>query len=83
MSDHLEQIRSAIVHGRHEEIDGLARQAIDNRIGPGEIINEGMIAGMDVVGRRFAEGEIFVPGFFYEGILRCGAVAPDASLWLL
>jgi 5-methyltetrahydrofolate--homocysteine methyltransferase len=37
------------------------RAAIDDRIEVEQIINEGLIGAMDVVGSRFANSEIFVP----------------------
>jgi len=57
----IEQVRQAVVDGKHNDIEGLVRAAIDDRIEVEQIINEGLIGAMDVVGSRFANSEIFVP----------------------
>jgi 5-methyltetrahydrofolate--homocysteine methyltransferase len=61
MSYHLEVIRDAIIDGKHKEIEDLVRAAIENGVKPGTIINDAMIGGMDVVGKRFSQHQIFVP----------------------
>ncbi len=58
---HLEVIRDAVVDGKHKEIEDLVRAAIENAVKPGTIINDAMIAGMDAVGKRFSQNQIFVP----------------------
>jgi 5-methyltetrahydrofolate--homocysteine methyltransferase len=60
-STQIEQVRQAVVDGKHNDIEGLVRAAIDDRIEVEQIINEGLIVAMDVVGSRFANSEIFVP----------------------
>ena len=37
------------------------KQAIDDGLHPGEILNQGMIAAMAEVGQRFEAGDMFVP----------------------
>jgi 5-methyltetrahydrofolate--homocysteine methyltransferase len=61
MDELLQKIRTAIVEGRHKEIESLVRTATDRRLDAESIINEGMIAAMDSVGERFGKAEIFVP----------------------
>jgi 5-methyltetrahydrofolate--homocysteine methyltransferase len=39
----------------------LTQQAIDGGITAGQILNDGLLAGMDVVGKRFGANEIFLP----------------------
>lgn len=39
----------------------LVKQAIDEKLNPETILNEGLVVGMDEVGRRFRENEYFVP----------------------
>ena len=41
--------------------DELTRQAIDQGIDPDAILNQGMVIGMNRVGKKFAENKIFVP----------------------
>ena len=61
MSHHLEAIKSAVISGKHAEIKGLVQQALDAGVDPGTLINDALIAAMDVVGKDFGEGKIFVP----------------------
>ncbi len=61
MADLLDTIKEAVVTGRHSGIKELVRNAIEDGLAPDRIINQGLIAAMDVVGREFAEGNTFVP----------------------
>jgi 5-methyltetrahydrofolate--homocysteine methyltransferase len=61
MSDHLNSIKNAVIGGKHAEIRGLVQQALGAGVDTGTIINDALIAAMDVVGRNFGEGTIFVP----------------------
>lgn len=42
-------------------VEELVKQAIADGLSPHDILNQGLIAGMDVVGKRFKAGEYFVP----------------------
>jgi 5-methyltetrahydrofolate--homocysteine methyltransferase len=61
MNERLETIKAAVVFGKHGEILELVRRAVDTGDDPNRIINEALIAAMDVVGQKFASNEIFVP----------------------
>ena len=61
MTGTLEQIKQAVINGKHKEIEGLVRTAVEEKVDLGSIINTALIDGMDVVGQQFASGEIFVP----------------------
>ncbi len=61
MSDHLARIKDAIAAGAHKDIQELVNQALKDRVNPNAIVNDAMIPGMDVVGRKFSRNEIFVP----------------------
>jgi 5-methyltetrahydrofolate--homocysteine methyltransferase len=61
MADHIESIKNAVIGGKHSEIKGLVQQAFDAGLDPGTIINDALIAAMDVVGKDFGSGKIFVP----------------------
>jgi len=61
MTDYLEQIKNTIIGGKHKEIEALVGKTIESSADLEEIINNAMIAAMDVVGQKFAEGRIFVP----------------------
>jgi len=61
MSDTLQQIKNAVITRKRAEIQGLVETAVDEGIDPNAIIDNGLIAAMDVVGRQFSDSEIFVP----------------------
>jgi 5-methyltetrahydrofolate--homocysteine methyltransferase len=47
--------------GNADRVAELTRRAIDNKLGPKVILDQGLIAGMAVVGERFKKHEIFLP----------------------
>lgn len=57
----LEQISAALQRGKAKEVKTLVQQAIDEGIGAERILKEGLLAGMDVIGEKFRNGDIFVP----------------------
>jgi 5-methyltetrahydrofolate--homocysteine methyltransferase len=61
MSDRIEQIKQAVIDGKHKDIVAQVQAAIEEQLDPEKIINEGLISAMDVVGKRFGEGQIYVP----------------------
>ena len=61
MSNILEELTQRVIEGKLEMVQELTRQAIANGLEPEEIINQGLIMGMNVVGVRFKAGDMFVP----------------------
>ena len=61
MSDTLQVIKDAVVNRQRNEIEGLVETAIEEGIDPKTIIDDGLIAAMDVVGQQFSDSDIFVP----------------------
>ncbi|MEW6082155.1 MAG: corrinoid protein [Bacillota bacterium] len=61
MRDHLEQITTAVIDGEEEIVARLVQKAVDQGVSPKEIVNGGLVRGMDLVGARFKAGEFFVP----------------------
>ncbi|MCF8146214.1 MAG: corrinoid protein [Deltaproteobacteria bacterium] len=61
MSDTLQQIKNAVITRKRAEIQGLVETAVNEGIDPNTIIDNGLIAAMDVVGQQFSDSEIFVP----------------------
>lgn len=61
MSELYEGIVEDILEGRVSEVERKVQLALDQGIEPGEILQKGLIAGMDEVGALFKEGELFVP----------------------
>jgi len=61
MADILERIASNLYEGQADEVADLVQQALDQGLEPGEVLQGGLIAGMDEVGRDFKAGDLFVP----------------------
>jgi len=61
MTDVLHDIATKLYDGEDEEVADLVQQALDTGKLPKEILQEGLIAGMDRVGKDFKSGELFVP----------------------
>ena len=61
MSHILEQISSGLYNGEAKVVADLVQQALDREMTPAEILDGGLIAGMDVVGKDFKAGDLFVP----------------------
>jgi 5-methyltetrahydrofolate--homocysteine methyltransferase len=61
MADHVTTIKQAIVAGKHKAIEELIKAAIADGEDLQRLINDALISAMDVVGKRFGNGEIFVP----------------------
>ena len=61
MADILQKIASNLYEGENKEVAALVQQALDQGLTPGEILEGGLIAGMDQVGKDFKAGELFVP----------------------
>ncbi len=56
-----EEMASGVIAGDFGRVAELTRQAIDDGADPAEILNQGLIKGMKVVGARFKVGECYVP----------------------
>ncbi len=61
MEDILEKLASNLYEGQADEVADLVQQALDQGLAPGEVLQGGLIAGMDEVGRDFKAGDLFVP----------------------
>jgi 5-methyltetrahydrofolate--homocysteine methyltransferase len=57
----MQEIAAAIIEGEHETVDKLTAQALDEGIDALEVMDDGLIAGMGIVGIKFREAFIFVP----------------------
>jgi corrinoid protein of di/trimethylamine methyltransferase len=56
-----EQLTQAVIDGEEEVASSLAQQALDQGLAPGDILNEGLVKGIEEVGRRFGCGDFFLP----------------------
>ncbi len=61
MENVLQVIRQGIMEGDMPLTQEKVQEAIDAKIAPGDILQDGLVAAMAEVGRLFEEGEYFVP----------------------
>lgn len=57
----LQALADALIKGDRNTVVELTNQALDEGVGPKDVLEQGLIAGMDVVGRRFKANEVYVP----------------------
>jgi 5-methyltetrahydrofolate--homocysteine methyltransferase len=68
MANHMEAIKTAVIGGKHAEIKALVTQALGAGHDSSAIVNDALIAAMDVVGKDFGDGKIFVPEILIAAI---------------
>ncbi|MHB8074346.1 cobalamin-binding protein [Desulfosporosinus fructosivorans] len=56
-----EELSQSVISGNLTKVKKLTQALIDEGVSPLDIINQGLIAGMSVVGARFKNGEMYVP----------------------
>jgi 5-methyltetrahydrofolate--homocysteine methyltransferase len=66
MSELLGKMAESLIAGKIDEVVDLTKEALDGGAAPADILDQGLLAGMDVVGQRFKAEEMFIPG-----VLRC------------
>jgi 5-methyltetrahydrofolate--homocysteine methyltransferase len=57
----LAELAQAVIDGNHARAGELTQQVIAQDVPPKTILDDGLIAGMNVVGERFRLHEIFLP----------------------
>jgi len=57
----MQAISAALLDGDHPTVDALTREALAAGTGALEVMDDGLIAGMALVGIKFRDGVIFVP----------------------
>ena len=61
MSNLLEQIATGVIEGHLDQVPNLVQNALDEGLEPTKILENGLIVGMNEVGKRFKAGSMFVP----------------------
>ena len=57
----LEDISAKVQAGKAKDVVALVQQAIDEGIPAQDILNKGLVDGMNVIGEKFKNNEVFVP----------------------
>ena len=72
----LHQISLKLQAGKAKDVKALVQQAIDEGVPAHEILEKGLVAGMNVIGEKFKNNEVFVP----EVLVAARAMNMGASL---
>lgn len=54
-------IADGLIKGQAQVVSDLVKKAVDEGVGPEEILTKGLIAGMNIIGARFKKNEVYVP----------------------
>ena len=57
----LNTISEALQKGKADEVKTLVTQALEEKVDVKKVLEEGLIAGMDIIGGRFKRNEIYIP----------------------
>jgi len=57
----LQALAEALIRGDRDTVRTLTQQAVDEGVTPKQILDEGLVAGMNVVGAKFKANEFYVP----------------------
>ncbi|ARN57341.1 corrinoid protein [Sedimentisphaera salicampi] len=57
----LQALADAIIGGDQSTAVNVTKEAIEEGMGPDEVLNNGLVAGMAVVGRKFKNNEVYIP----------------------
>ena len=66
MSELLGKMAESLIAGNIDAVVNLTKEALAGGAAPADILDQGLLAGMDVVGQRFKAEEMFIPE-----VLRC------------
>jgi corrinoid protein of di/trimethylamine methyltransferase len=61
MEELLEKMANELIAGKQDEVIKLTQEALDKGVVPKDILDNGLLAGMDIVGQRFKAGDMFIP----------------------
>jgi len=56
-----EEMANMVIAGDEEKVAELTQKAVDEGLNPLEIIDDGLMKGMNIVGQRFKVAEMFIP----------------------
>jgi len=61
MEDLFKSMQAAVIEGESNDVVSLVEKALALNAPPNDILNNGLVAGMDVVAVRFKAGDMFIP----------------------
>ena len=64
----IKQLSVKVVEGNIDKVKELVQKAIEQKVDIQEILNDGFMRGLDVVGEKYAAGEFFLPEMLVSGM---------------
>ena len=61
MEELFEKMAEVLIAGKMDEVKSLTQEALDKGAAARDVLDKGLLAGMDVVGQRFKAGDMFIP----------------------
>ena len=61
MSELYEKMAQELIKGNEADVKKLTQDALDGGATARDVLDNGLLAGMDVVGKRFKAGDMFIP----------------------
>jgi 5-methyltetrahydrofolate--homocysteine methyltransferase len=68
MDNYFQEIKEAVVNRRKDQIEELVRGAIEKGLGIDQIINDGLIVAMEMIGQKYTNGQIYIPEMLASAI---------------
>ena len=57
----VQQISENLQKGKANDVKALVEKALKEGVGPASILNDGLLAGMSIIGDKFKKNEVYVP----------------------
>ena len=71
----MQKIQEAVVAGKIKETEDLVRKAVSEGMNTMQIINEGLVGGLKLVGDRYSAGEMFLPEMLLSALASKAGIA--------
>jgi 5-methyltetrahydrofolate--homocysteine methyltransferase len=71
----LKALGEAIIKGDQNTAVRITKEAISEGVAPKTILDDGLISGMDAIGKKFAKNEIFIPEMLFAARAMKAAMA--------
>jgi 5-methyltetrahydrofolate--homocysteine methyltransferase len=68
MDNYFQEIRDAVVNRKKDQIEELVKGAIESGVDVDQIINDGLIVAMEVIGQKYTDGQIYIPEMLASAI---------------
>ncbi len=69
-------LKEILIAGDGDKLTGLVQSALDEGVSAADILNKGLISGMDIVGEKMKNGDMFIP----EVLMAAQAMAECVSI---